>query len=165
MLERLSLAKIIGAAGALLALLFLVGWLTRDDPGDKPYLRILGGGFIFNYRVSDVYYGFTAVVQRPLPTGSIVEARFEDPAGGPPRVVSQRMGGPGVTQFSLRSPSVRGVKAGEPYTLELRILDRQETQVIWSNATDFRSPISDDVVPEVPLTIGPGYTRNPRAAD
>lgn len=74
MFERLSLAKVLGAACLLLALLFAIGWLTRESPTDKPYLRILGGGFIFNYRVAEVFYGFTAVVLRPLPTGTIVEA-------------------------------------------------------------------------------------------
>lgn len=163
MLERISFRGVIAAACLLLVPLFAVGWLTREDPGDRPYLRILGGGFIFNYRVADVYYGFTAVVQRPLPTGSVVEAAFDDPGGGPAHLVRQRIGGPEMTRFMMRSPPVRGVEAGKPYHVAIRILDREEKEVLWSHGTDFRSQISDDVVPDVPLTIGPGYARNPQA--
>ena len=164
MLERLlSLKGLVIAACALLVPLGIVGWLTREDPNDKPLLRILGGGFIFNYRVSDVYYGFTAVVQRPLPTGSVVEAAFEDPAGGPAHVVRQRMGGAEMGRFALRSPPVRGVEAGKPYHVAIRVRDREEKQLLWAHGVDFVSQISDDVVPDEPLTIGPGYARNPRA--
>lgn len=164
MLERMfSLKGVILAACALLVPLFAIGWLTREDPGEKPFLQILGGGFIFNYRVSDVYYGFTAVVQRPLPTGSIVEVEFEDPAGGPAHLVRQRMGGAEMARFSLRSPPVRGVEAGKAYHVAIRILDREERQMLWSHGMDFRSQIGDEIVPDAPLTIGPGYARNPQA--
>lgn len=165
MLERISLNGVAAAACVLLVPLFAVGWLTREDPADKPYLRILGGGFIFNYRVADVYYGFTAIVQRPLPTGTVIEAAFEDPAGGPAHVVRQRMGGPETARFALRSPPVRGVEAGKPYHVTLRILDREEKQLIWAHEMDFRSQISDRVVPDQPLTIGPGYARNPASGE
>ncbi len=162
MLERMvSPTRMILAACALLAPLFAIGWVTRESPDEVPYLRILGGGFIFNYRVSDVYYGFTALVQRPLPTGTLVEAEFDDPAGGSPLVVRQRMGGPGMERFSMRSPPVRGVEAGKPYHVEIRIIDREERRLLWSHGMDFSSQIGDEAVPAAPLTIGPGYARNP----
>lgn len=164
MLDRVfSPSGMFAAALLLLIPLFAVGWLTREDPGERAYLRIVGGGFIFNYRVADVYYGFTAIVQRPLPTGSVVEAEFEDPGGGAAHLVRQRIGGAEMTRLSLRSPPVRGVEAGKPYHVDIRVLDRDEAHVLWSHATEFRSQISDDVVPDVPLTIGPGYMRNPQA--
>lgn len=165
MLDRISPKGVTVAACVLLVPLFAVGWLTRHDPADRPYLQILGGGFIFNYRVADVYYGFTAVVQRPLPTGSVIEVEFEDPAGGPAHLVRQRMGGAEMTRLALRSPLVRGVEAGKPYHVALRILDREETHLIWSHGMDFRSQISDSVVPDQPLTVGPGYARNPASRE
>lgn len=165
MLERVSVVKIVVGASVLLALLFAIGWWTREDPADKPYLRILGGGFIVNYRVADVYYGFSAIVQRPLPTGTIVEAAFENPEGGAPFIVRQRMGGPEMTQFSMRSPPVKGVRAGQPYTVSIRILDRTESQVLWSYRQEFRSQVGSDIAPDKPLTIGPGYTPNPAAGN
>ena len=163
MLERVSPAGLAAAACALLVPLFAIGWLTRHDPAEKPYLLVMGGGFIFNYRVADVYYGFTAAIARPLPTGSIVEAAFENPAGGPAYVVRQRVGGAQMTRLSLRSPPVRGVEANHPYKVELRVLDREGRALLWSRELAFKSDISDAVVPDRPLTVGPGYARNPAA--
>ncbi len=159
MLKVLTLRSIVAAGIAFLAVLFALGWLTRENPDDKPYLKILGGGFMFNYRVADVFYGFTAEVERPLPTGSIIEASFEDPAGGPAHVVRQRVGTE-TERYSLRSPSLRGVQAGKPYTVAIRVMDRDAGNVIWQDDVIFRSQISDKVVPDRPLTVGPGYARN-----
>lgn len=163
MLDRVTPATLAAAACALLAPLFVLGWLTRQDPAERPYLQVLGGGFIFNYRVADVYYGFTAAVTRPLPTGSIVEAAFEDPSGGPPYIVRQRVGGADMARLSMRSPPLRGVEAGRQYAVDLRVLDREGQHLIWSRELAFGSNISDTIVPDKPLTIGPGYARNPAA--
>lgn len=164
MIEKLvSLKGLVLVAVVLLVPLFALGWLTREDPADKPYLRIVGGGFIFNYRVSDVYYGFTAIVQKPLPTGTIVEAAFEDPAGGTVHTVRQRIGGPEMAKFAMRSPSVRGVEAGKPYNVAIRVFDRDEKHLLWQDDMQFTSQVSDAVVPDAPLTVGPGYARNPNA--
>jgi hypothetical protein len=164
MLDRISLPRIVGAGVVLLAVLLAVGWLTREDPAARPYLKILGGGFMFNYRVADVYYGFTAVVDRPLPTGSIIEAAFEDPAGGPEHVVRTRVG-TGTSRYALRSPPVRGVEADKPYRVAIRVLDRTERQILWTHDLAFTSRIGDAVVPARPLTVGPGYARAAGNAD
>jgi hypothetical protein len=164
MTERINLRSIIAAATVLLGVLFAVGWLTREDPQTKPYLKILGGGFMFNYRVADVYYGFTALVVRPLPTGSIIEASFEDPAGGSDHVVRLRVGTQ-TERYSLRTPPVRGVEAGRPYRVAIRVMDREEREVHWRHELVYTSQISDAIVPEKPLTTGPGYARNPDSDD
>lgn len=159
-IDRLTLPRVVGAAVALLALLLAIGWATREDPADKPYLKILGGGFMFNYRIAEVYYGFTASVERPLPTGSIIEAAFEDPGGGAHHVVRARVG-TDSERYSLRSPPVRGVEKDRDYVVAVRVLDREERQVLWRDELSFRSQISDEIVPDKPLTIGPGYALNP----
>lgn len=160
MLKQFSLPRIVGASIALLAILLAIGWATRTDPARQPYLKIIGSGFMFNYRVADVYYGFTAVVQRPLPTGSIIEASFEDPSGGKEHVVRTRVG-TDTNRYSLRSPNVRGVEKGKPYSVAIRIMDRDETNVLWRDRLSVTSQIGDAVVPDKPLTVGPGYARNP----
>lgn len=152
--------RLVAAAVFLLAGLFAVGWATREDPQDKPYLKILGGGFLLNYRIAETSYGFTAAVMRPLPTGSVIEARFENPAGGPDLVVRQRVGTE-TKQYALHSPAVTGVVADKPYHVAIRILDRATDRVIWATERRYASQVSSDIVPDKPLTIGPGYARNP----
>ena len=160
MAKFLSPSRVVAASIVILALLFAVGWATRHDPADKPVLEILGGGFIFNYRIADIHYGFTAVVRRPLESGSIIEARFEDPAGGEELVVRERVS-PMTDRYSFRSPPVRGVEAGKPYRVEIRVFDRRETAELWSTTRQFASQIGDSNMPQMPLTIGPGYAKNP----
>ncbi|MCV0351258.1 MULTISPECIES: hypothetical protein [unclassified Nitratireductor] len=159
-MRAFSFRNIIIAALALCAVLFAVGWFTREDPADAPYLKILGGGFMFNYREAEIFYGFTAQVVRPLASGSIIEATFEDPAGGAPLVVSERVSTM-TDRYALRTPPVRGVEAKKPYRVEIRVYDRTKTTLLWQEEHSYASQIADTVVPEKPLTIGPGYHRNP----
>jgi len=79
--EDRSFEKIVAAMIGLVLVLTAIGWVTREDPADKPYLGIAGGGFIFNYREARVFYGFTADVLKPLPVGTLMIADFEDPGG------------------------------------------------------------------------------------
>jgi len=159
-MRAFSFRNIIIAALALCMVLFAVGWFTREDPADAPYLKILGGGFMFNYREAEIFYGFTAQVVRPLASGSIIEARFDDPAGGAPLVVSERVSTM-TDRYALRTPPVRGVEAKKPYRVEIRVYDRTKTTLLWQEEHSYASQIADTVVPEKPLTIGPGYHRNP----
>lgn len=161
MLDSLfSLRRVLFATTAVIAVLLAIGWATREDPAERPYLDIVGGGFIFNYRIAEVFYGFTVVVLKPLPTGSVVEASFEDPAGGKPYLVRQRLGGPEMTRFAMRSPPVRGVKAGQPYLVIISVLAREGEKVLWTAEREFRSQLDGNLVPDQPLTIGPGYAPN-----
>ncbi|WP_173935039.1 hypothetical protein [Chelativorans sp. Marseille-P2723] len=148
----------------LCLVLFAAGWFTREDPSEKPYLQILGGGFIFNYRNAEVFYGFTAQVVRPLASGSIIEARFEDPGGGPPHVVAERVS-PMTDRYMLRSPPVAHVKAGKPYHVDIEIYDRRHEKLIWQTRRNYASQVSDEVMPEEPLTVGPGYHRYRKGVD
>lgn len=159
-MQAFSFRNIIIAALALCAVLFAVGWFTREDPADAPYLKILGGGFMFNYREAEIFYGFTAQVVRPLASGSIIEATFDDPAGGAPLVVSERVSTM-TDRYALRTPPLRGVEAKKPYRVEIRVYDRTKTTLLWQEEHSYASQIADTVVPEKPLTIGPGYHRNP----
>lgn len=152
------------AAAALVALLFAAGWLTRQDPDERPYLDILGGGFVFNYRVADNFYGFTAIVRRPLESGSIIEAEFEDPAGGDPIMVRERVS-PMTDRYAMRTPALHGIEANKPYRVTIRVLDRLETKEIWSATRSYSSQIGQERTPEKALTVGPGYHLNPENPD
>lgn len=158
--EDRSFEKIIAAVIGLVLVLLAIGWATREDPADKPYLGIAGGGFIFNYREARVFYGFTAHVLKPLPVGTLMVADFEDPSGGPPLTVETRLHARS-TRYGVQSPNVRGLKAGQPYQVSIRLYDYTRTRLIWSAEKSFTSQIDDGIVPEKPLTIGPGYFPNP----
>ena len=158
--EDRTFEKVVAGAIAVVILLFGIGWLTREDPAQKPYIRVAGGGFIYNYREADVYYGFTAHVLKPVPIWSWLIADFEDPGGGPPLTVETRLHARSV-RYGVRSPSLRGVKAGKPYRVSIRLYDRTRSELLWSAEKEFTSQIDDTVVPDKPLTIGPGYFPNP----
>ncbi|MBO0906391.1 hypothetical protein [Jiella sonneratiae] len=160
-LRRISFSHVVVGSVSLAAALFLVGLLTREDVAEKPYLRIAGSGFIFNYRVADAYYGFTALVQKPVKAYSTIEASFEDPAGGPAHVVTARLT-PRTSRYGLRSPPLRGIEADRPYHVSVRLLQNGDGALLFADDFTVTSQISDRIVPPEPLTIGPGYTRNPR---
>lgn len=156
----ITLPRLISASIVLVTALLAIGWLTREDPASKPYLDIVGRGFLFNYRVADTTYGFTAMVIRPLAVGSTIEAVFEDPSGAEPHVVRKRVGTDTV-RYGFQSPPVRGVEAGRPYRVDVRVLSRQGDAVLWTHSFEVRSQLFDQVLPDRPLTVGPGYARNP----
>ena len=104
--------------------------------------------------------GDDGAVDRPIPIGSVLEATFPDPAGGPPAIVRERIGVPD-RRISMRSPSLSGVEAGVPYAISLRLLDRQSGEPIWSEEIEVTSNVNGSVVPDRPLTIGPGYHQPP----
>ncbi len=147
----------------LLAGLLCIALATAcdDSPDDRPYIVFEGGGFVFNYRVADAYYGFVARAERDIPEGTLLEAVFEDPAGGPPFTMTQPAR-PDRLKYSFRSPPLRGIEAGRDYRVELLLRDPASGAVLATYTRTFRSQISQDVQPESPLTVGPGYHRNPQ---
>lgn len=162
MLARISAKAWILSATLVFAVLVGIGWLTREDPADKPYLAIAGSGFLFNYRIAEASYGFTAMVVRPLPTGTIIEASFEDPAGGEDLLIRRRVG-TGTARYGFQSPPVSGVEPHKPYRVSVTVIDREEksAEPIWRHSFTVASQLGDDILPDKPLTIGPGYMRNP----
>lgn len=158
--EDRTFEKVVAGAIVLVAMLFAAGWATRQDPAEKPYIGIAGGGFVYNYREAEVFYGFVAQVLKPLPVGTWMIAEFDNPAGGPPLTVETRLNARSA-RYGVHSPNVRGVKAGAPYHVAIRLYDRTRTKLIWSGGKDFVSQLDDAIVPDKPLTIGPGYFPNP----
>lgn len=145
-------------------LLVGIGWLTAEKPRERPYLNVLGGGFIFNYRVSDIYYGIAVVPVHSVDVGDIVEARFEDPSGGPDILVRKRFGLV-HEPTQLRTPPLRGVVAGRPYRVELRLLAREDGHLVWSTVLHYKSSLDSKIINREPPVLGPGYHRNPAYRD
>ncbi|EAU40699.1 hypothetical protein FP2506_03194 [Fulvimarina pelagi HTCC2506] len=162
--RKLGLRHIaIGLAGFIL-LLLAIGFATRTPPSQTPYLTIAGAGFMFNYRIGEVSYGFAAVVNKPVRKYSRIIATFEDPMGGPPLEIIEKLT-PRSTRYSVRSPPVRGVEKGVPYRVSVRLIQNLDDAVLFEESFTVTSQMSDAVVPPAPLTIGPGYMRNPHLSD
>ncbi|MGQ7791666.1 hypothetical protein ACUN0C_04575 [Faunimonas sp. B44] len=136
----------------------LLALVACSEDGDRPYLEVAGGGFVFNYRNAEASYGLVLKPLRPLPEGSTVEARFEDPAGGEPIVVRTSVV-PGRDRIMLDSKPVRGIRKGQPYGVLLTLSDASGRELQRLERT-YASRLDQAVLPEQPLAIGPGYQRN-----
>ncbi|MDX1434607.1 MAG: hypothetical protein R3286_19350 [Gammaproteobacteria bacterium] len=137
----------------------LLAACTADDE-TKPYVEFLGGGFVFNYRLAEADYGFVVKRVRRIPDGTLLEARFENPAGGEPLLVTQPARW-GRLEYVFRSPPVSGVEAGRDYRVELRLVESASGRVLARYARTYRADVGEDVLPPRPPVTGPGYQRSP----
>lgn len=132
------------------------------ESADQPWVAFEGGGFVFNYRIAEAYYGVNIRPMRRLPEGTVIEVHFEDPAGGPPIVSRFTVTKPEL-RYSVRTPGLTGIKAHRPYRVELRVLETGTGKLLGRYERSFASSADQSELPEEPLVIGPGYTRNPDA--
>ncbi len=147
---------------AALAVTLLAAASCDDGPQARPGVEIIGGGFIINYREAEAFYGLVARVTRAVPTGTVIEAEFEDPGGGSPFLVTDSVR-QGQRDYTLRTPPVVGIVADRDYRVRLRLRDPASREVITGLEKSFRSSVDQGVVPRRPLTVGPGYHPNPEA--
>jgi hypothetical protein len=126
----------------------------------KPAASFAGGGFIFNYRIGDAFYGVVVKTETELPKDAVIEARFDNPAGGDPIIVNEPIR-EGQRKYLLRTPTLKGIRKEVPYKVVVNILDRRGGEVIERLERTFKSDIDQSIMPDGPLVVGPGYTPNP----
>jgi hypothetical protein len=148
------------AAALLLGLLGLAA--CRQAGGEGEFFAISGKLFVFNYRVATVSYMLVLKPLREMEEGQVAIASFEDPAGGEPIIVNQRVW-PKLGKVTLESPPVRCVVKDRPYAVSLRI-EGGQGEVLQSIETTITSSQDQSTMPDRPLVIGPGYTPNPELA-
>jgi hypothetical protein len=141
-----------------LALLIVAPLVVACEDAGKPPLLLAGGGFIFNYRIAEVFYGVSLKPQRRLAADAVLEGEFEDPAGGPNLIVRETLGEPKLV-YALQSPPLKGVQAGKPYRVDVRLIEGGK--ITGQVGRTFTSDLDQAMIPDAPLTIGPGYTPNP----
>ncbi|TMJ41768.1 MAG: hypothetical protein E6G89_05580 [Alphaproteobacteria bacterium] len=114
----------------LILVLFLAG--CGENP-NAPYLAFAGGGFVFNYRNAEAFYGFIARPVRTLPEGGVIEAQ---------------------------SPLLTGIVAKHDYKVVLRLIDAQGKEIAQYEQK-FHTDVDQSTLPNQPLVVGPGYQQNP----
>jgi len=156
-LSRLTLALLLAAAVGVLVLLF---HFAEQRRATSTKLAFAGGGFLYNYRIAEVRYGLTMRVINPVPIGTRLQVTFDNPAGGEPFVVTRQLGSD-TSLVSVESPALPDVATGRDYIVIIRLRDRDTNAVLETHERAFRTNIEPDVMPKKPLTVGPGYRRNP----
>jgi hypothetical protein len=144
---------------AIVALLALA-LLGCEEDSTKPYLEFSGGGFIFNYRNADAFYGFVATPLRSLPEGSVIEVQFEIPGTGTPYVLNEKAV-PGMMQYSFKTEQLSGIEKGHPYKVVMRLLSGPGGNELARYEKSFHTDVEQASLPAKPLVVGPGYAPNP----
>lgn len=137
-------------------MLFVAPLLWACDGGPLgPYLEFAGGGFVFNYRTANHFYGFVVRQKRPLPEGSRLRATFELPGGG--RDIQEIVTVPGRLQYKFQTGDLDGIIAGHAYNVSLALVDGATGADLERLEKTFTTEIDQSSLPSEPLVIGPGY--------
>jgi hypothetical protein len=145
--------------------LFLAGLALgacRESGSEAERFRLDGKLFVFNYREATATYLVNLAPNRPVEEGQTAVVSFEDPAGGLPIVVRRKIW-PLQTRTTIESPPLSCVVKGRPYDVSIAIEDAsgatvQEIRLTMTSSED------QDILPDLPLVVGPGYTPNPALA-
>jgi hypothetical protein len=148
MKKTLSIAAFVAAA--------LLAGCSNESGKD---IEVIGGGFLFNYRIAEATAGLIIAPQHELPQGASIEVNFENPAGGPPFLIKKDASGL-KTRLDFNTPPLSGIVANKGYAVTIRLLASNGSELQRIDKT-FRSELNQSVLPPKPLTVGPGYTRNP----
>ena len=150
------MTRMIGLLATLAIALAAVG--CQRETGPDP-LKLTGKMFVFNYRLAYATYMITLAKIEPVPDGSVVVARFENPAGGDALVLERKLF-PKLEKVVLESPDLTCVKKDRPYAVSIEVRG-PEGQSLQKLETSVVSDIDQDIMPAKALVEGPAYDKNP----
>jgi hypothetical protein len=127
---------------------------------NRPMFKIVGGGFMFNYRYAKATYGFVVRPQKPLPAGSILEASFDLPDSDQKYVVREPSF-PGKLQYGFETEALHGIKKKTPYTVKLRLLEAGTERELAAITQVYMSDIDQEGLPTKAPVQGIGYAPAP----
>jgi len=148
------------AAAAVLAAALALG-ACRESGADRLF-EISGRLFEFNYRLGIATYVVTLNPLRPMGEGQVAEVDFENPAGGDPLLVTQKIW-PKMRHITLTSPPLTCVVKDRPYAVVIRIKDK-DGAVLQELDTTLVSTQDQSDLPDAPLVTGSRYELNPALA-
>lgn len=143
----------------LLAMVSLALGACRDS---GKLFELSGRLMVFNYREAKVTYVMTLNPIQPIGEGQVAVTTFENPAGGDPLVVRQKLF-PEHRKVTIESPPLECVVKDRPYRVGIRI-ERQDGTLLQAIDTTMISSQDQDMLPDRPLVVGPGYQKNPELA-
>lgn len=157
MFERYPRSIVLGAA-----LIAAIALGACRDTGKDQLFAISGKLFEFNYRLAIATYVVTLKPLRPMVDGQVAVVSFQNPAGGDPLIVNQKIW-PKLPHITLTSPPLTCVVKDKPYAVSIRIEDAGGT-LLQSIETTMTSSEDQTMLPDRPLVIGPKYELNPELA-
>lgn len=144
-------------ATALLAIALLAASGCQREKPHEIY-ELTGRIFVFNYRLSYATYVLTFRRVSPVADGTVAHAEFENPAGGAPIVLEQKVF-PAQEKLVLESPDLACVRKDRPYKVKVRFSGPGgDIQTIETTVT---SDLDQSVLAAKPLVTGPAYDKNP----
>ena len=117
-------------SGLILALSLALSGCGEDTP--PPYLEFAGGGFIFNYRNAEAFYGFVAKPKRRLPDGATIEATLRHAGGRRAFRHHRESRARARCNIASRRPSLTGIEKSRDYKAVMRLIEarRQGTRAL-----------------------------------
>jgi hypothetical protein len=122
-------------------------------------VEVSGHIFVFNYRVASATYLVTLKKTAPIPENTVAIAEFENPAGGEPIVINEKIF-PAWDKITLQSPSVHCVRKDRAYAVKIRLVSAAG-ETLQELQTQLVSDVDQSVMPTRPLVVGSGYDKNP----
>jgi hypothetical protein len=152
--------KILRLVGATLVAATMLG-ACRDTgkDGEGRLFEISGKLFVFNYRLARATYVVTLRPLQPMEEGQVAVASFQNPAGGEPLIVEQKVW-PKLGKVSLESPALFCIVKDKPYAIAISIKDA-DGAILQKIDTTLMSTQDQSVLPDRPLVIDQLYTPNP----
>jgi hypothetical protein len=144
---------------ALVAATALGACRDTGKDGEGRLVESSGKLFVFNYRLARATYVVTLRPLQPMEEGQVAVASFQDPAGGEPLVVEQKVW-PKLGKVSLESPALFCILKDKPYAIAISIKDA-DGAVLQKIDSTLMSTQDQSVLPDRPLVIDQLYAPNP----
>lgn len=132
------------------------------DSGKQELFAISGKLFEFNYRLGIATYVITLNPLRPVGEGQVAVVSFQNPAGGDPIEVRQKIW-PKLPHITLTSPPLTCVMKDKTYSVSIRIED-SKGGLLQALDTKLTSSLDQSILPDRALVVGPEYELNPDLA-
>jgi len=149
---------------ALIVMVLAAGLIggCRDTGKDGEHFVLDGKLVVFNYRVATATFLLNVKPVGQVGEGEMAVVSFEDPAGGEPIIVREKIW-PNTPKTTIHSPPLRCIVKDRPYKAAIRI-ENAVGELLQQIDTTITSSEDQSLLPDKPLVTGPFYDPNPEVA-